>query len=181
MPLMTALKPFAYVVMVLVGEEGAGPHDIVRMMREGRWFWNGSDSQFYAEPKRLEELGYLVSHREPGQTRDRTVYHLTSKGREALAEWLATPSNLPKVQEEQVVRLLGSEYVPDETVLESVGPMREKLLADLETIEHLDRRAPNLPRRARALHINHNLARRMIKAHLAWLDEVEAEYGGDPS
>lgn len=178
---MPKLKPFAYVVMVLVGEGGAGPHDIVRMMREGRWFWNGSDSQFYAEPKRLEELGYLVSHTEPGVTRERTVYHLTDQGRQALTEWLEAPSNLPKIQEEQVVRLLGSEYVPDQKVVESMAPMRARLEADLETIEELDRRAKSLPRRAQALHINHNLARRMIGAHLAWLDEVEAEFGGDSS
>lgn len=177
---MPKLKPFAYVVMVLVGEGGAGPHDIVRMMREGRWFWNGSESQFYAEPKRLEDLGYLVSHTEPGVTRERTVYHLTDLGREALTEWLGQPANLPKVQEEQIVRLLGSEFVPDEVVVESLSTMRQQLEADLESIRFLDQRAESLPHRARALHINHRLARRMIEAHLAWLDEVEAEYGEDP-
>ena len=43
----------------LVGEDGAGPHDLVRMARQGRIYAEFADSQWYAEPKRLEKLGYL--------------------------------------------------------------------------------------------------------------------------
>ena len=32
-----SLTPFSYVILVLVGEGGAGPHDLVRMMRQGAW------------------------------------------------------------------------------------------------------------------------------------------------
>ena len=28
-----SLTPFSYVILILVGEGGAGPHDLVRMMR----------------------------------------------------------------------------------------------------------------------------------------------------
>ena len=49
-----SLTPFSYVILVLVGEGGAGPHDLVRMMRQGAWaYWTSSQSQYYAEPKRL--------------------------------------------------------------------------------------------------------------------------------
>ena len=36
---------------------------------------------------------------------------------------------------------------------------------------------PTLPHRERALRINRRLASRMLDAHEAWLDEVEAEFG----
>ena len=36
------LTPFSYVILALVGRDGAGPHDIVRMMREGAIFWTTS-------------------------------------------------------------------------------------------------------------------------------------------
>ena len=34
------MTPFSYVILVLVGNSGAGPHDLVRMMRNGRIFWS---------------------------------------------------------------------------------------------------------------------------------------------
>ena len=104
-----SLTPFSYVILVLVGEGGAGPHDLVRMMRQGAWaYWTSSQSQYYAEPKRLEGLGLLSAASAPGRTHDRTVYRLTEAGREALAAWLGTPAAFPRVQNEAAVRLLGA-------------------------------------------------------------------------
>ena len=77
------LTPFSHVVLVLVGNGGAGPHDLVRMARQGRIYWDAADSQWYAEPKRLERLGYLSARTEPGQTRPRTHYSLTEQGLDA--------------------------------------------------------------------------------------------------
>src|ERR687885_1379620 len=95
-----SLTPFSYVILVLVGEGGAGAHDLVRMMRQGAWaYWTSSESQFYAEPKRLAELGYLSSARTPGRTHDRTEYRLTDKGRQALREGQGTPPALPRREE----------------------------------------------------------------------------------
>jgi PadR family transcriptional regulator AphA len=75
------LTPFSYVILALVGRGGAGPHDIVRMMREGAIFWTTSESHYYAEPKRLAKHGYLQARKEPGRTRPRTHYELTDAGR----------------------------------------------------------------------------------------------------
>ena len=81
----TKLTPFSYAVLVLVGEGGAGAHDLVRMMREGQYvFWAAATSQWYAEPKRLAELGYLHAEKGPGRTHARTHYTLTDAGREAV-------------------------------------------------------------------------------------------------
>ena len=52
-----SLTPFSHVVLVLVGEGGAGPHDLVRMARQGKIYWATADSQWYAEPKRLAAAG----------------------------------------------------------------------------------------------------------------------------
>ena len=70
------LTPFSYVVLTLVGRNGAGPHDLVRMARQGRVHWSAAESQYYAEPKRLEKLGYLRAEKRPGRTRERTQYTL---------------------------------------------------------------------------------------------------------
>ena len=84
----TELTPTSYAVLVLVGQGGAGPHDLVRMMRQGRIYESSAESQYYAEPKRLERLGYLEAHKAPGRTHERTHYELTEKGLDAYEQWL---------------------------------------------------------------------------------------------
>src|SRR3954462_9535856 len=96
------LTPFSYAELVLVGAGGAGPHDLVRMMRHGRVYWAASESQWYAEPKRLERLGLLQARKEPGRPRPRTVYELTAAGRAALREWAATPVRFPQIRNEPI-------------------------------------------------------------------------------
>ena len=105
------LSPFSYTVLVLVGRDGAGPHDLRRMADIGRVYWDAAPSQWYAEPKRLAEHGYLEARKAPGRTRERTHYTLTERGREALAEWVRTPATLPRMQNEPVVRLLAADLV----------------------------------------------------------------------
>jgi DNA-binding PadR family transcriptional regulator len=175
------LTPFSYVVLALVGRGGAGPHDIVQMMREGAVFWTTSESHFYAEPKRLAKLGYLKAHTRPGKTRERTHYELTAKGREALRVWLAEPARMPRVQHEAIVKLLAADFSDDETILASVTAMREDLAAAYARLEPMLERAEHLPHRARYLQLINDFARRSLDAQSAWLDDVERELGGRDS
>src|SRR5215207_2661809 len=123
----TDLTPFSYAILCLVGRDGAGPHDLARMMREGQAIWASARSQYYAEPKRLERLGYLHADKQPGQTTERTHYTLTDKGMEALKAWLAEPTRYSRIQSEPVLHLLAADFVDDEVTLESVRAMREEL------------------------------------------------------
>src|SRR4051794_20789673 len=125
------LTPFSYAVLVLVGEGGAGPHDLVTMMRRGRVYWAASESQWYAEPKRLERLGLLRSRKEPGRTRPRTLYELTDAGRDALREWAATPVHFPQIRNEAILRVLAADIVGDDRALEGLRALR----ADLDELD----------------------------------------------
>jgi PadR family transcriptional regulator AphA len=171
----TKLTPFSYAVLVLVGEGGAGAHDLVRMMREGQYvFWAAATSQWYAEPKRLAELGYLQAEKLPGRTHERTHYTLTDAGRRALREWLAEPSAFTRIQCEPVVRLLGAEYADPDALLRSLESLRaplEEMSAALDRLADVGR---ELPHRARVIEVNHRFARRILDAHAAWLEEAEA-------
>src|SRR3954449_9370169 len=82
---------FSYEILGLVGREGAGAHDLLQMARRGRILDWGGESQYYVEPKRLAKLGYLDARKEPGKTRERTVYSLTGQGLRALQEYARTP------------------------------------------------------------------------------------------
>lgn len=171
------LTPFSYTVLTLVGEGGAGPHDFVRMMRQGRIYWSGAESHFYAEPKRLERLGYLTSRKEQGKTRERTHYTLTDRGRAALRAWVAEPATLPRIQHEAVVKLLAADLVDDAVVLESLAAMRTDIADATARLDVAEAVAATLPHRERYLRLVHGLGRRILAAHLDWLDEVERELG----
>jgi PadR family transcriptional regulator, regulatory protein AphA len=172
------LTPFSYVVLVLVGRGGAGPHDLVRMARQGRIYADFAESQWYAEPKRLERLGYLQSSKEPGRTRPRTHYALTERGVDAIREWMKEPARFSRIQLEPAWRLLAADIAGDQDVLESLGALRKQIAeleAQLDTAVEI---AHTLPHKQRYLLLNHGLARRIVEAHSEWLDEVERELGG---
>src|SRR4051794_10044957 len=67
-----------------------GAHDLLRLAKRGRMLAWAGESQYYTEPKRLAKLGYLSARKEPGKTRERTVYGLTQKGLDALRDYAQT-------------------------------------------------------------------------------------------
>ena len=169
------LNPFSYAVLGLVGEGGAAPHDIVRMMRQGRPYWVTSPSHYYAEPKRLEKLGYLRSRKEPGKTRERTYYTLTDEGRAVLREWLARPSRFPRIQNQAAVRVMAGDLVDDADLVASLAAMRDEIDDMSAWLDRAEAIASSLPHRERYLRLLHRLGRRIIAAHREWIDEVEDE------
>src|ERR1044071_8457651 len=166
------LTPFSYVVLTLVGENGAGPHDLVRMMRQGRVYWAAPESQFYAEPKRLAAAGYLEATKQPGRTHERTHYTLTRQGKDALKGWLATPTRFPRIQNEAIVRLLGERYADRGELLKSLNALRDDLDELDSELAAAAQREVGLPHRSTALRLNRGLAQRIVDAHRQWLDEV---------
>jgi DNA-binding PadR family transcriptional regulator len=170
------LRPFSYVVLALVGDRGAGPHDIADMMQR-TMYWAAAQSQWYAEPKRLADDGYLRAKRTPGKTTDRTHYTLTAKGRRALREWLAQPAAFPRIQSEASIRLLAGDLIDDETIVGSLVGMRPTLDELEATLDRNEAIALGIPERTRYLLLNHRLGRRIIATMREWIDEVEHELG----
>ena len=174
------LTGLSYAVLNLIGRNGAGPHDLVRMARAGqRLYWAGAESKIYAQPKRLEKLGYLTSEKTPGKTRERTHYRLTEKGLHALQEWLAQPCPFPRIQSEAAIRVQASDLADDpSSVVSSLEALRAEI-AELETIlDEEEAREVQFPHRRRQLGLLHSLGRRILRAHLEWIDEVEQKIGG---
>lgn len=172
------LRPFSYVILMLVGDRGAAPHDLARMSRQGQVYWSAATSRYYSEPKRLAELGMLAARNEPGQTHERTWYTLTDAGRRAVAAWLAEPSGFVRIQNEPAARLNAADLADDEaTVVRSLRAIRPEIESQLAWLDHADEVASTLPHRERYLRLNHRLSRRLLEAFLEWLDEVERELG----
>ncbi len=169
------LTPFSFVILVLVGRGGAGPHDLRRMAGQGRVYWDAAPSQWYAEPKRLAALGYLVAEKGPGRTRERTHYRLTERARAALESWARTPAPLPRTQHETVVRLLAADLVDPAAVLAGIEGLRAEIDAGLGELARVrEGWQEALPHRADLLQVNDRYAARLLELQGAWLDEAEA-------
>src|SRR5918994_5334059 len=118
------LSLFSYEILALVGREGAGAHDLLRLAKRGRMLAWAGESQYYTEPKRLAKLGYLAARKEPGKTRERTVYALTDKGVEALREYAETPVSFVPLKSDALLRLLICDLVGEEVTRASVATLR---------------------------------------------------------
>lgn len=173
------LTGLSYVVMNLIGRDGAGAHELVQMARrEQRLYWAGAESKIYEQPKRLEKLGYLTSQKLPGKTRERTHYRLTDKGVRALQEWLALRSPFPRMQNEAAIRIQASDLAKDPSVIvESLQPLREELTELIATLDESESGALPSPGGRRQVKLLHSLGRRLLRAHLEWIEEVEQEFG----
>ena len=170
-----ALSLFSYEILGLVGRNGAGAHDLLRLARRGRMLAWAGESQYYVEPKRLAKLGYLDARKEPGKTRERTVYTLTDKGYAALREYAATPVTFTPLKSEPLLRLLIADLVGEKATRESLKTLREDI-ADLQArLEEAEQTAGNYPHREKYLRLVIEFLRRLFDLHLALVDEVERE------
>jgi DNA-binding PadR family transcriptional regulator len=136
--------------------------------------WAG-ESQYYVEPKRLARLGYLDARKEPGRTRERTVYTLTDKGLEALREWAGTPARFTPVKSEPLLRVLISDLVGTEVTRDSLDKLREDI-ADLSArLDESEQTAEELPHRRAQLLLVNGFLRRLLDLYLDLVEDFERE------
>jgi DNA-binding PadR family transcriptional regulator len=169
------LTLFSYEVLGLVGRSGVGAHDLMRMARHGRILDWAGESRYYVEPKRLARLGYLDARREPGKTRERTVYSLTDRGLDALREYARTPVRFQPFKSDFLMRLLITDLVGEEPTRETIPTLREDIADLLERLAESERRAELLPHRRKYLLLNCRFLRQLLELHLEWIDTVERE------
>jgi len=170
------LTLFSYELLGLVGRGGAGPHELRRMVRRGRFFDWAGESRYYVEPKRLARLGYLEARREPGRTRERTVYTLTEKGIDALRAWARTPTRFTPIKSEVNVRLLLTDLVGEDITRESVLALRDDIDDLRARLAEAEASSAGLPHRQKYLRLNIVFVQRLLDLHEELVDEVERTF-----
>ena len=175
----TDLSLFSIEILGLVGREGAGPHDLLRMAQRGRILAWAGESQYYTEPKRLAKLGYLAARKEPGKTRERTVYALTDKGLDALRQYARTPASFMPLKSDALLRLLICDLVGEEVTRESMETMRNEIADLAERVEASDHSARGLPHREKYLRLVNGFLRDFLELHDELIDDVERELSSE--
>ena len=170
------LTLFSYEVLALVGGGGAGAHDLLRMAKQGRFLAWAGESQYYVEPKRLAKLGYLEARKEPGKTRERTVYTLTEKGLEALREWVRTPVHFTPFKSEALLRTLATDLVGEDAVREGFASLHEDLEDMRARVKETAERAKTLPHREKYLNLGLEFVEGLIGLYEELVEKVERDF-----
>ncbi len=77
----------SYAVLALLALKPWTGYDLTHQaQRSIRFAWSKSERLFYAEPKKLVELGFATVHQEDSGKRTRNVYTITEEGCQALSE-----------------------------------------------------------------------------------------------
>jgi PadR family transcriptional regulator, regulatory protein AphA len=174
----SGLTLFSYEILGLVGRGGAGAHDLLGMARRGRILDWAGESQYYVEPKRLARLGYLDARKEPGRTRERTVYTLTKKGLDALALYAGTPVAVTPLKSDALLRLLICDLVGEGVTRESLGTLRDDVTELRNRLREAQLSAAAYPHREKYLRLVVSFLERFLALHEELVDAVERELDG---
>lgn len=124
-------------------------YDLAAQMRRNvTYFFPRAESQVYAEPKKLVELGLAAADTEATGRRARTVYRITDAGRAELARWLAEPTSKgPVLEYETMLRVMLSPFGRPQDLAATLEQARDDIAGMLETAnrirdEYVDGRAP---------------------------------------
>ena len=101
------LSAVSYVVLGFVEWAGeATPYRLKQLVAGSVGnFWTLQHAQLYSEPERLAKAGYMTEQRERGGRR-RKVYKVTDKGRRALEDWRAEPTDaIPELRAPALLKL----------------------------------------------------------------------------
>jgi DNA-binding PadR family transcriptional regulator len=169
------LSLFSYEILGLVGSGGAGAHDLLRMARHGRILDWAGESQYYVEPKRLARLGYLATRKEPGKTRERTVYTLTENGRRALADYANFPVTVTPLKSDALLRLLICDLVGEDATRKSLATLRRDIDDLRRRLDDSEQTARKLPHREKYLLLVLDFLRGFVDLHEHLVDTAERE------
>ena len=175
------LSLFSIEILGLVGRQGAGSHDLLRLAQRGRMLAWAGQSQYYTEPKRLAKLGYLAPRKQPGKTRERTVYTLTDKGLAALREYAQRPVTFTPLKSDALLRMLICDLAGEEVTRESMTALRDDLADIAARLDNAEEAAHGLPHREKYLLIATRFLRRYLELHENLVDEVERELSASPT
>jgi DNA-binding PadR family transcriptional regulator len=100
------LSTTSYAVLGLLALRSWTGYELTQQARRSlAHCWPKEDSVLYEEPRRLAAMGLAQAQKEPGRGRGRNRYSITDAGRQALRDWLATPSAAPHLELEPLLRL----------------------------------------------------------------------------
>ena len=142
------LGPTGHVVLGMLAMEPRSGYDIKQLADiSTRHFWAISYGQIYPELRRLLSAGLIKAEDASRGTRQRTVYHLTPRGRQALHGWVADPAiENVELRDEMLLKLFFADAMSRRETIRHLEAMRrrhQQVAAGLREHEPLAAAQPN--------------------------------------
>jgi DNA-binding PadR family transcriptional regulator len=115
-----------FALLGLLAREPLSGYELAQQMKTRvNFFWQASHSQIYPELARLEQDGF-VTHTivEQYDRPDKKVYASTDQGRAALRSWVESPTAVPPIRDELVLKAY-SLWLADPSVAADLFRQRE--------------------------------------------------------
>ena len=181
-----SLPTTAYAILGLLALREWSAYELTQQLRRSLdYCWPTAESVWYDEPKRLVRLGLATARREQTATgrRARTVYAITSQGRQVLAAWLASEPDPPRLQIETILRLLYADQGSKQDLLAAVRSIRRWVLAQMPPglaqirgyLDPEDENATQFPRRLHIIALFPLFYVNVFEQIIIWADQAEAE------
>jgi len=139
-------------------------------------FWRASHQQIYRELARMNGDGYVVFRAvaQSGKP-EKKLYSLTRTGRAVLKKWVATPTDLPRPQNDLLVKLLAGLMVNTPALEKEIARVQigtETYLKQLRSMHEQCFGQPMETGYDRALYLALRRGLLMVEAQASWLREV---------
>jgi PadR family transcriptional regulator, regulatory protein AphA len=173
-----------YAVLGLVDKvPGASGYELVAVAgRSFAHFWPISQTLLYRELDRLANLGWVAATRvEQLHAPSKWTYRITTAGRQALADWLATPTPATgSFRSGVLLRFFFSYRMHPDQVRSLLAEYRSALQTQQEELMAImDKLAAVSTPTARAGRLTALHGLRTAEARLQWVEEVEAQLEDD--
>jgi PadR family transcriptional regulator, regulatory protein AphA len=179
---MASSRPLTTTSFAILGMLALRPwrtYDLAKQARRSlSHMWPRAESNLYAEAKRLVAGGYATAQREQTGERQRTVYEITGRGREALREWLSLPGGEVRLESEPLLKVFFADQGAKSDLLGTIramGAAAEKQQAILRGMaqEYRDGVGP-FPERLAVSVLALSLVWDHLEATIAWSRRAEA-------
>jgi DNA-binding PadR family transcriptional regulator len=175
---VTELSKPAYVVLGMIATGRRSGYAMSRAAKEAtRHFWATSDGQIYPQLKKLSDDGYIEGEREQRGGRERVVYSLTPKGREALDEWLNSGQKAHfELRDEGLLRLFFAEELSVDQLRAQVAMQQRRHRRAIEHLEELRPKAGDLA----CAHLTLVYGLDLHAFSIGWYDRLDAALAERP-
>jgi PadR family transcriptional regulator, regulatory protein AphA len=119
---MPRLTPMSFAILGLLAIRPWSTYELTKLLgRSVQYVMPRTEANRYQEPKRLVQAGLATASDERVGQRPRTVYSITPAGRDALADWLASPARPTQLESEALLKVLFANMAPLPTLLARIG------------------------------------------------------------
>lgn len=142
-------------------------------------FWSADQSQIYRTLIRLTEQGWAeMEIVEQSERPDRKVYHITEAGREALHQWLLTPTPLHVPRNAALIQVFFAGQLSDDEIVAMFERAAEHMRAVLARYEQIPQQVVayrdymESPREFFCWMLTLDAGFKSVQANLDWLEDV---------